>query len=431
MRDLIFVSLEPWDAIWRRNQFLCAQLATRFPDMRLLFVERLLFAPNVWRNRQRVGTFSRRFRHVEGFPNVRAFAPLKALPNPFPGGRAWNEFSILQQVKRAAHVCGLRDPLLWLNPYDFGFVVGHLGERGVVYDITDDWELAAPAGPERDRIRDLDRAMCRRADLTVVCSQALYDSRRPLARRSLLLPNGVDAAHYADLEQLDTRPRGFFDQNGTFCPLDPTAPAPASGGPFDIALWPRPVFGYTGSLHPERNDLDLVRALARAFPSGSVMLIGPNYFRGDALARELRDFPNVHAPGAVPYSDIPRIMAGFDVCIVPHARSGFVESLNPIKLWEFLAAGKPIVSADVAGFRDFSKLVRLAGDAPAFVEACRAALQEVNACAGIVSTVTCERDARMREARGHSWRSRADDLLAAFADAALIEPPAPRAKEAG
>ena len=432
MRDLIFVSLEPWNAIWRRNQFLCAELATRFPEMRLLFVDRLLFAPAIWKGRQRVPNFSRRLRRIEEFPNVRAFAPLKTVPNPVPGGRAWNEFSMLQQITRAARVCGLRDPLLWLNPFDFGFLIGHLNERGVIYDITDDWELAAPEGPRRDAIRDLDRDLCRRADLTVVCSEALYESRRTVARRALLLPNGVDAAHYADLERFDTRPRGQFAEDGTFKKevRSERLEVGTENLTSNLSLltsWDakRPVFGYTGSLHPERIDLDLVKALARAFPTGSVVLIGPNHFTGDALARELRDFPNVHAPGAVAYADIPRVMAGFDVCIVPHLRSGFVESLNPIKLWEFLAAGKPIVSADVAGFRNFPQLVRLASDTSAFVEACRDALGEVNACAGFSSASPCQSEARQHEARGHSWHSRADDLLRALAEADLIEDAAP------
>ena len=325
------------------------------------------------------------------------------------------------QIVRAAKTAGLRDPLLWLNPFDFSFLIGALNERGVIYDITDDWELAAPNAKEQTRIHDLDRALCRRADLTIVCSGALFNSREPVAKRLLLLPNGVDAAHYRDLSERDRRTRGHFDQNGAFV-SDEELPVAPSQGAFDTAHWPRPVFGYTGSLHPERIDLELVKALARAFPKGRVVLVGPNHFGGDSLQRELKDFPNVLAPGAVAYSSIPDVMAGFDVCIVPHQRSEFVESLNPIKLWEFLAAGKPIVSADVAGFRDFPGLVRLASDAPAFVEACRDALQEVNACAGHISPVPCQLEPRRREALGHSWRARTDELVDELERAHLIEP---------
>lgn len=421
MRDLIFVSLEPWNAIWRRNQFLCAQLSQRFPEMRLLFVESPLFSLESWKKKKRVPTFARRLRRIEGFPNVRAFTPVKPLPNPLPGGRAFNERTMLAQIGRASKLVGLRDPLLWMNPHDLGFLCGHLNERGLVYDITDDWELAEPEGEGRERIRTLDREMCRRADLTIVCSGALFESREGIARRLLLLPNGVDAAHYEHLDSRDRRTCGHFDAQGHFCADDESlAPAPTQSG-IDHASWPRPVFGYTGSLHPERIDLELVKALSRAFPQGSVVLVGPNHFATDALQKELEGHANVFAPGAVAYKDIPDIMAGFDVCIVPHQRNEFVESLNPIKLWEFLAAGKPIVSADVAGFRDFPHLVRLSSDEAGFVAACGAALQEVNACAGNGNGTPCLCGERQREALEHSWTARTDELLSALEEAQLIE----------
>ena len=410
MRDLIFVSLEPWDEIWRRNQFLCAELAQRFPSHRLLFVARPLFLPFLLRSFLRStkssgarlatlrASVKNRFRPVQGHPNLSVYTPLKWFPNPLPGARAWNEASMTRGIRRAAKQAGVRDPLLWLNPHDAGFLIDHLGERGVVYDITDDWELAAPDGPARTRIADEDRALCRRADLTVVCSQALFDSRKKVARRLLLLPNGVNADHYARTIQSDPRPPGRFSLDGTFAPTSsgvsvasnssataPTATAPTSGSNATPGIggkeWPRPVFGYTGSLHRERIDLELVEQLAKRFPRGSIVIVGPQHWSDGSLARALQKHPNLHAPGAVAYASIPEVMARFDVCIVPHLCSEFVESLNPIKLWEFLACGKPIVSTDVAGFRDFPGLVRLAKDAPAFLEACREALQEVNACA--------------------------------------------------
>lgn len=422
MRDLIFVSLEPWNAIWRRNQFLCAQLAGRFPEMRLLFVETPLFSLESWKNKKRVPSFARRLRRVEGFPNVRAFTPVKPLPNPLPGGRAFNERTMLAQIERASKLVGLRDPLLWMNPYDLGFLCGHLRERGLVYDITDDWELAEPEGDGRDRIRTLDRELCHRADLTVVCSRALFESRESVARRLLLVPNGVDATHYENLEARDRRARGRFDAQGHFCPdteNNAEVALPREGK--NPASWARPVFGYTGSLHPERIDMGLVKALAKAFPQGSVVLVGPDHFPPGALQQELEGYANVFAPGAVAYKDIPDVMAGFDVCIVPHQRNEFVESLNPIKLWEFLAAGKPIVSADVAGFRDFPHVVRLVSDEASFVAACYAALEEVNACNGVENGTPCLCAERQREALQHSWAVRTDELLSAMEATHLIE----------
>ena len=163
-----------------------------------------------------------------------------------------------------------------------------------------------------------------------------------------------------------------------------------------------PVLGYTGTVHGDRVDVELVRAVAAAWP-GSVVLVGPDLL-GPADAARL-DGPNVHRVGSVPYTDVPGIMAGFDVCIVPHRMTAFTESLNPIKLWEYLAAGKPVVSTDVAGFRDFPDLVSLARTAAEFVAAAHAAVGEVGTDAGHARAA-----ARRAVARENSWDRRVDEV---------------------
>ena len=417
MRDLIFVSLENWDEIWRRNQFVCAELMRRDPNMKILFVGRQIFAPLmakrlvsksgredlklVLENRQ--GT-------VPQFPNISFFNPVKTFPNPVPGGRIFNEASLTAQISAAARRAKLRDPLLWINPYDMGFLIGKLGERGVVYDITDDWELMTSIPNARARIAAQDRFMCRSADLTVVCSKALFQAREKVTNELLLVPNGVDAAHYADIDKNDARRAGFFDQNGGFHPDSPLQ---------NSEKWPRPVFGYIGTLHRERVDLEMVTQLARAHPQGSVVLVGPQYWTDDSLQRALKEHPHLHAPGPVTYQQIPNILSRFDVCIVPHQQNDFVESLNPIKLWEYLACGKPIASMNVAGFRDYPDLVRLADDERGFIGACRAGLLEENGFRlenGAPNPENyphfpSQRGARRAAVAGHSWRARVDVLL--------------------
>ena len=310
MRDLIFLSLENWDEVWRRNQFLCAELSRRFPERRILFVGKPLFGPQLasW-SRSHAGrvrvraALRRRFWRVPELPNISVFNPIKPLPNPVPGGRALNEKWQIAQVRHAAQRAGVRDPLLWINPYDSGFYIGHLGERGVVYDITDDWELAdgTPAG--KARIAAQDRALCARADLTVVCSRALYQSREAICKNLLLLPNGVEAEHYAQIDALDHKPKGSFNQRGAFTPAnaqnarstgaqsasEPNASEPNASA--EKSEWPRPVFGYTGTLHRERIDLELVQQLASAHPGGSVVLVGPNIWTDDSLRAALAGAP--------------------------------------------------------------------------------------------------------------------------------------------
>jgi len=147
-------------------------------------------------------------------------------------------------------------------------------------------------------------------------------------------------------------------------------------------------------------DVPLVESLARRFPQGTVALVGPNMLP-DADRRLLQSCANVVLFGPVPYARVPDIMRAFDVCITPHRVSAFTESLNPIKLWEYLAAGKPIVATDVAGFRDYPQFVRIAEGADGFARAVEDALQEAPALG----------EARRAEARRHSWEARLDHVL--------------------
>ena len=256
--------------------------------------------------------------------------------------------------------------------------MGKLGESAVIYDITDDWELMIQPDELRDRIRAKDAELGRVASAVIVCSEQLRrDKERKFARPVHLIPNGVDAEHYREV-------------------LDGTGPLPE-----EARGWSKPVLGYTGTVHGQRVDVELVAALARAFTAGSVVLVGPNHLT-PAEQAQLTACGNVHLPGPVPYAEIPRWMRAFDVCIVPHRVTNFTESLNPIKLWEYLAAGKPIVSTPVAGFRDYPIQVRLAAGLDAFADAVRDGLEEGVSLAS----------SRREEARKHSWESRVDRIEA-------------------
>jgi glycosyltransferase involved in cell wall biosynthesis len=376
MRDLVFVSLENWDHIWRRNQFLCAGLMERFPDLQILFVE----PPRDVSNHLRQGSVAPlreiATRHVPEFPNLTLTRPLKLFPNSLLLGRRMNGVLARKQILAMMQELKISAPLLWINSHEAEHMAGRLGERAVIYDITDDWTQFGSVR-ERKIAAPHDDALCRRADLTVVCSQSLLDSRTPRCREILLLPNGVHVAHYRDLAALKSSAPQF----------------------------PAPVFGYTGTLHPERVDVGLLLALSREYSQGSVVLVGPNLFEAPDQAR-LQARPNIHFTGAVPYSEIPRHMAAFDVCIVPHLETPFTQSLNPLKLWEYLACGKPIASTNVAGFAEHSRLCHIGSGEENFLNACRAALAETED--------TGRTAQRQQIAAQHSWDARLDVLLDAL-----------------
>jgi glycosyltransferase involved in cell wall biosynthesis len=378
MPDLIFVSLENWDEIWRRNQFVCAEWARRHPQATVLFVGLPINVSNAVRRGQLRRIFAARSYPpaVEG-ANVVVTHPLKLLPDSIGLGRWINAAMFRRHVKKEVRRLGLERPMLWLNPQSAVHMVGRMNEAGCIYDVTDDWTALSQSESLRKRIIADDAELCGKADAVIVCSQRLLEMKRAMARRVHLIPNGVEVEHYAGVTK------------------EGPVPETARG-------WAKPVFGYTGTAHPDRVDVKLVAELSERLAQhgkGSLVFVGPNHLPGDVVG-QLTARGNVYFTGAVPYLKIPEYMRAFDVCVVPHRMSAFTESLNPIKLFEYLAAGKPIVATDVAGFRDFPELVRIARTADEFFDQMLLALQEGDS----------KLQARRDEAAKHSWKLRVDQI---------------------
>ena len=136
---LIFVSLEDWDEIWRRNQFICTGLARKAAGRRILFVglsRNLLrcLARGDWRALLKNPTWS-----VPEYPNITVTTALRVMPERYAWGRRCNERLLRAHVRKVAAALGLRQPVLWLNPHTAVHMVGRMAEAGSLYDITDDW----------------------------------------------------------------------------------------------------------------------------------------------------------------------------------------------------------------------------------------------------------------------------------------------------
>jgi len=375
-RDLIFISMETWDEHWRRNQFVCAELARRHPQRKILF---LGVPRNIWRYGASgdIGTLLRSpVATVPGLPNITTSRALRIGLERFQWGLRLNQSITRRHVAHLARRLELEHPILWLNPHFAVHMVGRMGESAVVYDITDDWTARDQAPWLAEQVRRQDAELCRKADAVIVCSTRLQEMKQPLADGKLhLIPNGVDAEHYRTV-------------------LAGTGPLPPAA-----AAWPRPVYGYTGTVHQDRLDVELVAAVAARLNAGSLVFIGPNHLP-PAVVRRLTETGRVIFHPAVPYQNIPQFMRGFDVCVVPHRVSPFVESLQPIKLWEYLAAGKPIVATDIAGFRDYPDLVRIATAPDEF---CR----QLEAAAAENPSLATQRQAVAME---NSWQTRVDAI---------------------
>ncbi len=196
--------------------------------------------------------------------------------------------------------------------------------------------------------RDAD--MCRTADLVIVPSNEMLRRKSQHNPKTHLVPWGVDLTLYAQAR----------DQRTEL--------------PADIRDFPRPIIGMFGMLDGRRLHTELLAHLATAHPNWSIVLIGrcmPNLDRS-----RLDGLPNVHFLGMQPVEQIPAYCKAFDVCMIPYVVNEFTRSIMPLKIAEYMATGKPVVSTALPAALELQEVIGVAHDIPGFERAVIAALTE-------------------------------------------------------
>ncbi|MEJ2150154.1 MAG: glycosyltransferase [Chloroflexota bacterium] len=379
-QDFIVLSTQDWDALPTRKH----RFARWFAEggSRVLYVEQQMHWAGWLADLK--NQFSRAWRWLRGprqvAPNLWVFTLPIVLPFFQMSGlinRANNLF-LLPVLRAQARRLGFERPVLWTyTPHSADFV-GRLGERAAVYECVDDF-TSSRGLIDPKVIGRLERRLIEAVDLLIVTAPALLESKRAGARRAILVPNGVEAEHFA------------------------RAADPALMVAEKLAGLKPPVVGYLGTLN-YWIDTHLLGRLAREHPDWTLVLVGPHDLLADLSP--LEGLPNVVRTGRVPYADLPGYVKVFDVCLNPYVLDGVAEHCSPLKLYEYLASGKPVVSVDMPEARQFAGLVHIARDSDEFVR-----LVE-----GVLADGDGDSAARMAEARNHTWRKRFADVSTALAD---------------
>jgi glycosyltransferase involved in cell wall biosynthesis len=161
---------------------------------------------------------------------------------------------------------------------------------------------------------------------------------------------------------------------------------------------PRPLAGFFGGIDAHKFNQPFLVEVARRLPEFTFVLVG----QASIDTAPLAELPNVHLLGRRPYDEIPHYGAAFDVCLLPFQQNRWIEAMNPIKLKEYLALGKPVVSTPFGELTAYRDVVHVAQEPESFAAAIRAALATDSAEA-----------TRARRARvaAHTWQSKADEAL--------------------
>jgi glycosyltransferase involved in cell wall biosynthesis len=276
-----------------------------------------------------------------------------------------NRWSLLRDIRRALAAHPPRGPLVLVTGSPPSApVVGAIGEDASIYFCMDDF-LHLP-GTSPAMLAPLEQALLGRVDALVATAQRLLETKRPRTGRRYYLPQGVNYEHFA-------------------------TPRPC---PDELRDLPRPIIGFAGGVSAAL-DGTTIRALAAAFPSGSIVLVGPVAVDTTAIAA-----PNVHLLGPRGYDELPAYVQAFDVGIVPYIENEWTRAVDPLKVLEYLAAGIPTVASNLPEIAKYAAVAHAVPLGPTFVQAVHDAL----------STARSGEPGRA-VAAANTWQHRADRFL--------------------
>jgi len=274
-------------------------------------------------------------------------------------------------LKRAMKKIGVRGDLIWFASPDMGRLAGKLGERLSVYYCIDDY--ASLPGVDAREIARLDEELARNAGQVFVSSPALVDGKLKLNPTTKYSPHGVDVA--------------LFERA---CDPDLEVAEGARG-------LRHPIVGFYGAVEAWV-DLELLKFLGCARPDWTFLMIG----RVEVPLGELEHMPNFVFAGPKPYETLPTWAKAFDVAIIPFVQNELVRNVNPLKLREYLATGKPVVSVPMPELKRFAHCIGLAGTPEEFLREIERALSEDNEQRRLL---------RRREVSGMTWDARVNEVL--------------------
>ncbi len=129
----------------------------------------------------------------------------------------------------------------------------------------------------------------------------------------------------------------------------------------------RPRLGYVGWI-TKRTDLNLLAFIARERPGYDIVIVGPHENGINMKEFGLTELANVHIENAIPYKIVPKFLTTIDVCLIPHKDTLYSRSMNPLKIFQYLASGRPIVSTPIAGVERWEGMISIAENYREFVD---------------------------------------------------------------
>ena len=337
--DLVVASHLRWNFVWQRPQQLLSRLAGKH---RILLIEEPEFAPEGETPSPVV---------CEVLPNLVTLTPQvdRAECGDTPLWLWPCRDAIARQARQTLTALEFRQRALWFYTPTPDFLQQVVSPDMMVYDVMDELSNFKFAPPQ---LRENEKRLLGESAVVFTGGASLYDAKKTFNPNTHLFPSGVDAKHYE------------------------TASDPDTVMPEWMQAIPGPRAVYIGVID-ERLDHELLGKMAAARPDVQFLICGPIVKVDPA---HLPQAPNLHYPGQQQYADLPRILSGADICLMPFAMNEATRFISPTKTLEYMATHRPIVSTPITDVvRFYSDIVYIGDTREAFLAQIDAAFNETQA----------------------------------------------------
>ncbi len=259
--------------------------------------------------------------------------------------RSLNKRILEYQIRSINQRLGIKKPIVLVACPAACEVALSMEKTRLIYQRTDRFEEYPNVDTEK--IRQYDRRLKTNADLTIFVSSSLYNEESGECRKAIFLDHGVDFDLFVSAETDEEKPSEMRDIK-------------------------KPVVGFFGDIEDHLLDFELIREIVDSLPEMNFVFIGT--VMSDCSGWNSRE--NVWLLGKKHYEQIPHYGKCFDVAIMPWRRTRWIDVCNPIKLKEYLALGKPVVSTPFAELNKYHDVVYEAETPSAFIKCIKKAISE-------------------------------------------------------
>jgi len=241
-------------------------------------------------------------------------------------------------LRKAIKKYQFESPILWFVAPHVPYFAENIENDLVVYYCTDN--VAQMPGVNKDALEKTEEKMLKLADVVFATSEHLCDclEQKKINSNIFYSPHAVNFEHFARVKK------------GNLTVAS------------ELRELKKPIIGYIGLIE-KWIDLDLIEYVARAKPDWEFVFVG----RVAVSVERLEKIPNIRFLGPQKYEDLPIYLKGFDVCISPFKVNDLTDSVNPIKIKEYLASGKPVVATQMPELKKFGEFVEIADSYEGFV----------------------------------------------------------------